>query len=155
MTDESLHYKLEKIGLKLPEASTPGGNYVSINVRANIAYVAIQFPIINGAYLYQGRLGDKVSSEQGYKAMQVCALNVIAQIEHKISFDNVLGLNHLEAFYQANSTWDDAPSVVDAASDIFVNVFGDRGLHTRSIVGAHQLPRDFCVGLTASFTLNS
>lgn len=146
---------LDKLGLTLPEASTPGGNYVSVNVRGAIAYVAIQFPIINGTYYYQGRLGDTISTEDGYKAMQLSALNVIAQVEKKVGFDKVLGLNHIDAYYQAGANWDDGPVVVNGASDLFVNVLGEKGTHTRAIFGVDKLPRNFCVGLTASFTLIS
>ncbi len=152
--NSTVQRNLETLGLELPEVSTPGGNYVSVNIRGNIAYVAIQFPIRNGAYLYQGRLGDDVSSEYGYKAMELCALNVLAQIEQKVGFDNLVGLNHIDAYFQANSNWDESPSVVNGASDIFVKLLEEKGKHSRSIFGVDKLPRNFCVGLTASFTLN-
>ncbi len=145
--------KISELGLELPQASTPGGSYVSVNVRGTIAYVAVQFPILNGNYLYQGKLGYDVSTNDGYKAMQLCALNVIAQVHEKIGFDAILGLNHIEAFYQSDDDWDDAPVVVNGASDLFLNVLGDKGKHTRTIFGVHKLPRNFCIGLTASFTL--
>lgn len=146
--------KLIELGLELPQASTPGGSYVSVNVRGNIAYVAVQFPILNGTYLYQGRLGSDITTDEGYKAMQLCALNVIAQVHEKIGFDTILGLNHIEAFYQSDDDWDDAPIAVNGASDLFLNALGDKGKHTRTIFGVHKLPRNFCIGLTASFTLN-
>ncbi|WP_230407052.1 RidA family protein [Pontibacter cellulosilyticus] len=69
---------LERFNYKLPKVSTPGGNYASVNIRGNIAYIAIQFPIFNEQYLYQGRLGNEISTEEGYKAMELCALNVLA-----------------------------------------------------------------------------
>jgi len=97
------------LGLELPQISTPGGNYVSVNIRGSVAYVAIQFPIVNEEYLYQGRLGVELSTEEGYKAMQICALNVIAQINHKIGFEKVIGLNHIDAYFQAGGNWDDSP----------------------------------------------
>ena len=78
------HKNLTRFNLKLPEISSPGGDYVSVNIREIIAYIAIQFPILNGEYLYQGRLGDELSTEDGYKAMQLCALNVLAQVDKKI-----------------------------------------------------------------------
>ncbi|MGB0523825.1 MAG: RidA family protein [Flammeovirgaceae bacterium] len=145
--------KVHEIGLAWPEVSTPGGNYVSVNVRGHIAYVAIQFPIFNGAFRFQGRLGDALTTAEGYEAMQLCALNVIAQIETKIGFDRVEGLNEIEAYYQAAQGWDESPKVVNGASDLFVQVLGDKGTHARAIFGVDQLPRDFCVGLKASFTL--
>lgn len=147
--------KISALGLELPQASTPGGSYVSVNVRGNVAYVAVQFPIRNGNYLYQGRLGAEITTDDGYKAMQLCALNVVAQIHEKIGFDTVIGLNHIEAFYQSTDDWDDAPIAVNGASDLFLNVLGDKGTHTRTIFGVHKLPRNFCIGLTASFTLLS
>lgn len=150
-----LHKKLKELDLELPEVSSPGGNYVSVNVRGNIAYVAIQFPIVNGNYQYQGRLGDKISTEDGYKAMEMCALNVLAQIEAKVGFENVIGLNHIDAYFLASNEWDDSPKIVNGASDIFVNVLGDKGTHSRAIFGVDSLPRNFSVGLTATVTLKS
>ncbi|WP_282163355.1 RidA family protein [Ulvibacterium marinum] len=146
---------LAALGLELPEVSTPGGNYVSVNIRGNIAYVAIQFPIRNEAYLHQGRLGDEISSEQGYAAMELCALNVLAQMDKKVGFDNIIGLNHIDAYFQSSDDWDESPKVVDGASDLFVKVLEEKGKHSRSIFGVHKLPRNFSVGLTASFTIKS
>ncbi|WP_422081851.1 RidA family protein [Ulvibacterium sp.] len=150
-----LKRKLEELGLKLPKVSTPGGNYVSVNIRGNIAYVAIQFPILNEEYLYQGRLGNEISSEQGYKAMELCALNVIAQIEKKVGFDQIAGLNHIDAYFQSVQNWDESPQVVNGASDVFIKVLDEKGKHSRAIFGVNSLPRNFSVGLTASFTLKS
>lgn len=148
-----LQTKLQELGLELPEISTPGGNYVSVNIRANIAYISIQFPIKNDIYLYQGRLGESLTTEDGYHAMQLCALNVIAQVNEKIGFENIIGLNHIDAYYQANGDWDDAPLVVNGASDLFVHLLGEKGLHSRAIFGVEKLPRNFLVGLTSSFTI--
>ncbi|MBV6646577.1 MAG: RidA family protein [Cyclobacteriaceae bacterium] len=145
--------KLEEINLSLPEISTPGGNYVSVNVRGDIAYVAIQFPIENGEYHYQGRLGAELTTEDGYKAMQLCALNVLAQIEKKVGFENVEGLNHADAYFQAIGNWDDSPQVVNGASDLFVKVLAEKGTHSRAIFGVDRLPRNFAVGLTTSWSL--
>jgi len=146
---------LKELKLALPEVSTPGGNYVSVNIRENIAYLAIQFPITGKEYLYQGRLGDEVSTDAGYKAMEMCALNVLAQINAKIGFDNIIGLNHIDAYFQSAENWDDSPIVVNGASDLFVKVLGDKGTHSRAIFGVDRLPKNFSVGLTASFTIKT
>ncbi|HCM76200.1 MAG TPA: RidA family protein [Cytophagales bacterium] len=145
--------ELNKLGLTLPEVSTPGGNYVSVNIRNQIVYVAIQFPILNEKYLYQGRLGVDLSTEDGYKAMEICALNVIAQVNAKVGFNKIDGLNHMDAYFQAGGDWDESPKVVNGASDLFVKVLGDAGRHSRAIFGVDKLPRNFSVGLTTSFTL--
>ena len=150
----TLSEKLNQLGYQLPNPSTPGGSYVSVNVRNNIAYVAIQFPILNEKHLYQGRLGDDLNTEEGYQAMELCALNVLAQIDQKVGIEKVIGLNHIDAYFQSNESWDDSPQVVNGASDLFVKALDDKGQHSRAIFGVHKLPRNFSVGLTASFTIS-
>lgn len=145
--------RVKEMGLELPPATNPGGNYVSVNVRGKIAYVAIQFPIRNGEFFYLGRLGKDLSLDDGYQAMQLTALNVIAQIQEKVGFEQIEGLNHIDAYYQSYGEWDDAPKVVNGASDLFVNLLGDRGQHSRAIFGVEALPRNFSVGLTCTFTI--
>ncbi|MCK8521495.1 RidA family protein [Aquimarina sp. D1M17] len=144
---------LAKLELQLPDVSSPGGSYESVNVRKDIAYIAIQFPILNEKYKYQGRLGNEISTQQGYKAMELCALNVLAQIDKKIGFENIVGLNHIDAYFQSGADWDDSPIVVNGASDLFVKVLEEKGKHSRAIFGVEKLPRNFSVGLTASFTV--
>ena len=146
---------LTKHKLELPEITSPGGSYVSVNIRGYIAYVAIQFPIKNEINLYRGRLGDKLSTQEGYKAMKLCALNVIAQIEAKIGFENIIGLNHIDTYYQSSEYWDDSPIVVNGASDLFVSLLEEKGKHSRAIFGVQNLPRNFSVGLTATFTIKN
>lgn len=144
---------LNKRGYQLPTVSTPGGSYKSVNIRGYIAYIAIQFPIWDGIFKYQGRLGNEVSTEEGYKAMEMCALNVLAQINEKVGFEKVVGLNHMDAYFQSDENWDDSPKVVNGASDLFIKILGQKGEHSRAIFGVHKLPRNFCVGLTTTFTI--
>lgn len=144
---------LKELNLELPNVSTPGGSYSSVNIRGSIAYIAIQFPIKNGELKYQGRLGDDLSTEQGYQAMQMCALNVLAQVHQKIGLENIVGLNHFDAYYQAGDSWNDAPKVVDGASDLFLKVLEDKGTHSRAILGVEKLYGNLCVGLTCTFTI--
>ncbi|KXX66621.1 RidA family protein [Flammeovirga sp. SJP92] len=146
--------KLLALGYQLPSASTPGGSYKSVNIRGNVAYIAIQFPIWNEEFQYQGRLGKEISTAEGYNAMEMCALNVLAQIHEKVGFDNIVGLNHIDAYFQSDENWDDAPKVVNGASDLFVKILDQKGEHSRAIFGVHKLPRNFSVGLTASFTIS-
>jgi len=103
--------------------------------------------------LYRGRLGDGLTTKDGYRAMELCALNVLAQINDKVGFENVIGLNHIDAYFQANENWDESPTVVNGASDLFVNILEEKGVHSRAIFGVEKLPRNFCVGLTCTFTI--
>lgn len=148
-----IQHTLAELNLLLPEVTKPGGSYVSVNVRGKIVYVAIQFPIVNTEYYYQGRLGKELTTQDGYRAMQLAALNVLAHIHARIGFEHIDGLNHIDAYYQAAEGWDEGPVVVNGASDLFVNVLGEKGIHSRAIFGVEHLPRNFCVGLTCTFTL--
>jgi len=145
--------KLQESNLELPNVSTPGGSYTSVNIRGNIAYIAIQFPIKNGELYYKGRLGNELSTEQGYQAMQLSALNVLAQVHQQIGLENIVGLNHFDAYYQAGESWNDAPKVVDGASDLFLKVLEDKGTHSRAIIGVEKLYGNLCVGVTCTFTI--
>jgi enamine deaminase RidA (YjgF/YER057c/UK114 family) len=149
----SIDQRLQALNLELPDVTSPGGNYQSVNIRGKIAFVAIQFPILKNEFLYTGKLGEDFSTEEGYTAMQLCALNVLAQINNKVGFEKLAGLNHLDMYYHSDGIWDEAPKVANGASDLFVNVLGDAGKHTRAIMGVANLPRNFSVGLVSSFTI--
>jgi len=145
--------KLNELGLTLPEPSKPGGNYVAVNIRENLAYIAIQLPKDGDNWIYKGRIGAELTTEEGYKAMQLCALNVLAHINKSIGFENLVGINHLDAYFQSANGWDESPKIVDGASDLFVNVLGNKGKHSRAIFGVDKLPRNFSAGITCSLTI--
>src|ERR1700712_3664450 len=91
--------KLKSFGLDTDDLPKPGGSYVAVNIRGNIAYVAIQFPILDGKFFYLGRLGKEVSTEQGYQAARMAALNVMGQIAKFVGFEKAVGLNHVDILY--------------------------------------------------------
>ncbi len=144
---------LEELNLSLPDAPKPGGNYVSVNMVKDIAYVAIQLPKMGEDFLYRGRLCKEFTTEEGYKAAELCALNVLSVIHTYVGFKKILALNHFDAYYQSTDEWDDGPALVNGASDLFTKVLGDAGKHSRAIFGVHKMPRNFAVGITATFTL--
>lgn len=147
--------RLAQLNFQLPDVSRPGGSYQSVNVRGNIAYVAIQFPIWNEEFRFQGKFGENLTTEDGYKAAALCALNVLAQVESNLGFAQVEGLNHIDVYYVGDGIWDEGPKVVNGASDLFAKVLVDKGKHSRAIFGVAHLPRNFSVGLTATFTLRT
>jgi len=145
--------KLGEWQLELPVPSTPGGAYTPVNIRGKVAYIAIHFPIINGDMGYAGRLGADLTTEDGYKAMQQAALNVLSQVHDKIGIDKIAGLNHMDAYYQSGENWNEGPRVVDGASELFLHVLGGKGTHSRAIFGVHKLYGNLPVGITCHFTL--
>ena len=148
-------YNLEREGLLLPDAPRPGCLYESVRIVGHVAYVAIQFPFVNDVLAYQGRLGQNLTTQDGYHAAQLCALNVLAQIHKYIGFDNILSLNMVEAHMLTVDDWDDFPKVLDGASAIFLRALEDAGRHARALYGVHRLPMNSPVVLTTSFTLKS
>jgi len=106
-------------------------------------------------WIYKGRLGIELTTEDGYKAFQLCALNVLAHIEKSIGLDKLIGLNHMDAYFQAGKEWDESPKIVDGASDLFVKVLGEKGLHSRAIFGVEKLPRNFSVGISCTLTIDN
>jgi enamine deaminase RidA (YjgF/YER057c/UK114 family) len=144
---------LQRLGLTLPAPPLPGGHYEPVNVVKDMVYVAIQLPKAEDGSMYTGRLGNELDTAAGYKAAELCALNILAQVQQHVGFEKLLALNHFDAYYQAADGWDDSPLVINGASDLFLAVLGDAGKHTRAIFGVHSLPRNFAVGITATFTL--
>ena len=154
MEKRKIDENLKANGIVLGNPPKPGGSYVAVNVRSNIAYVAIQFPINDNKFFFLGRLGNEVTTDQGYQAARMAAINVLAQIDKCVGFDKIVGLNHIDIHYQAGEEWDEGPNVANGASDLFLKILGKRGEHTRSIMGVHKLPKNHSVALTATFTID-
>jgi len=153
MEDNKILNNLRTAGIEFGNLPKPGGSYVAVNIRGNIAYVAIQFPIKEDAFFFIGRLGENLTTEDGYQAARLAAINVLGQIHTFAGFDNIIGLNHADIYYRATEDWDEGPRVANGASDLFLEMLGDRGKHTRAIFGVDKLPRGFSVALTTSFTI--
>ena len=146
---------LSEQGLVLPPPPKPGGAYEPVRVLGSLAYVAVQFPYRAGQPAYQGRLGRELTTADGYEAMRLCALNVLAQIDRYVGFPRVLGLNMIEAPMQTVEGWGEFARVLDGASHLFLHALGDAGRHARALCGVERLPRNFAVALTATFTLRT
>lgn len=153
MENNTIADNLKRLGITFGDVPKPGGSYVAVNIRGNIAYVAIQFPIKQDQFFFIGRLGQEVTTEEGYQAARLAAMNVLGQIEKFVGFDRIVGLNHADIYYRATQAWDEGPRVANGASDLFLDVLGDLGQHTRAIFGVDKLPRGFSVALTTSFTI--
>ena len=152
MADTIIH-NLKQQGISFGAIPKPGGSYVAVNIRGNIAYVAIQLPIKDDKFYYIGRLGNDLTTEDGYQAARMAATNVLLQVNKFVGFDRLVGMNHADIYYQVYKDWDEGPRVADGASDLFLNVLGERGQHTRAIIGVERLPRGFSVALVTSFTI--
>jgi len=140
-------------GITLPSPPKPGGAYEAVRIMGGIAYVAIQFPILNGEWVWRGRLGQEISTEDGYQAARLCALNVLAQLDRLPGLDRIAGLNRIEAHMLTAPGWNDFARVVDGASHLFLEALGDVGCHSRALYGVERLPGNATIALTTTATL--
>ena len=140
--------RLKKLGLTLPSAAQPSFNYVPVVVERGIAYVSGQLPKVDGEVRIFGQLGDTVSFEQGQEAARVCAVQALACLAEALgSIDRVARIVRLSGFVSSTSDFFKHPSVIDAASELMVQVFGEAGRHARSAIGVAALPRNAPVEL--------
>ena len=147
--------KLEEHGLSLPEAAAPAANYVPYVVSGKHIYVAGQIPFLNGEKMHMGRLGDDLQVEDGVKAAQACALNILAQVDAAIGGDwsKVSRCVKLGVFVNSTPDFTAQPQVANGASDLIANVLGDSGKHARFAVSAPSLPLGVAVEIDAVFEI--
>lgn len=147
--------KLQALDLELPQAAAPAANYVPYVISGNHLFVAGQIPFLNGQSMHLGRLGENLAIEDGVKAAQACALNILSQANAAVVGDwsKVKQLVKLGAFVNCTPDFTDHPKVVNGASDLMVEVMGARGKHARFAVGAPSLPLGVAVEIDAIFEL--
>jgi enamine deaminase RidA (YjgF/YER057c/UK114 family) len=149
--------RLAELGIVLPPAAAAAGNYVPFVVSGNTVFLAGQLPFKDGKLATLGRLGDTVSIEDGYQAARLCAINIIAQIKAAAGgdLDRVTRIIRLGGFVAGTAEFTDQPKVVNGASDLIVEVFGDIGRHARTAVGAPSLPLNVPVEIDAIVELSA
>jgi len=147
--------RLKELGIELPAAPLPVANYVPAAITGKLVFVAGQIPLLNGEIKFIGRLGADFSVEQGQQAARLCGLNIIAQVRAAAGgdLDRVKRCVKLEGFVQCSDGFTQQPQVVNGASDLMVEVFGDAGRHARAAVGTNALPRGVAVEVAAVFEL--
>jgi enamine deaminase RidA (YjgF/YER057c/UK114 family) len=145
----SISQKLSDLNITLPSAAAPAANYVPFVQSGNLLFISGQLPFENGQLIHKGRLGENLSLEEGYKAARQCAINIIAQINAAGGLEKVARVVRLGGFVNSTGDFTDQPKVVNGASDLFVEVFGDAGRHARAAVGVPSLPLGVAVEVDA------
>ena len=143
--------RLEELGIKLPSAPASAANYVPYVIMGDLVFVSGQLPIASGDVTCRGHLGGGVSIDDGYQAAKVCAINVIAQLSQALDgdLDRVQRVIRLGGFVSSSPNFTDHPKVVNGASDLMVEVFGENGRHARAAVGVSSLPLGSAVEVEA------
>jgi len=134
--------RLAELGITLPVAAKPVANYVPWVRTGNLVFISGQGPVEDGKVLYPGCLGVDVSLEDGIKSARLSGINVLAQLKDACSgdLDRVKRVVKLLGFVNASPSFRDHPKIINGASDLMVEVFGDKGRHARSAVAAPSLP---------------
>ena len=147
---------LIKLGLKLPEAKAPVGNYVATKISGKMLFVSGQISIDENGQLIKGKVGKDLDTDSGYNAAKRCALSIIAQVKKACDNDlsKVKSCIKLTGFVNSTDDFIDQPKVINGASDIIAAVFGDAGMHTRAAVSTNSLPLGVSVEVDAIFELN-
>ncbi len=133
--------RLAELGIELPVLAVPQGNYVPTTVTGNLVFTAGQIPLEGGKAVYVGKLGVTCDIETAQKAARLCALNILAAVKKEIGdLDRITRIVKLVGFVNSAPDFIDQPKVINGASDLFGQVFGEAGRHARSAVGAAVLP---------------
>ena len=144
--------RLAAAGVALPRPTVPAANYVPFTRAGALLFVAGQTPIRNGEPLYRGVVGEDVTVEEAQAAARACALNILAQVGIAVGDEpHRVRCLRLTGFVRCRDDFTHQARVMDGASDLMVQVFGDHGRHARTTVGVAELPMDASVEVEAMF----
>jgi len=147
--------RLQALGIELPEPSKPGANYVPYLAAGNLIFLTGQLCHWNGERLFVGKLGAEFDIEEGRKAARICALNLVSQLDTALEgdLDRVVRTVRLAGYINSTPEFHGQSQVMNGASDLLVELFGDKGRHTRLAVGVSALPYNVAVEVEGIFEL--
>ena len=148
--------RLSKLGIVLSDAPAPVANYVPYVIHGSLVFVSGQIPMVDGELSFIGTIGDDLSLEDGHKAARICGLNILAHVRAACdgNLDRVKRCIRLGGYVNGADDFKLHPQVMNGASDLMVEVFGDRGRHARSTIGAVALPHDMTIEIEGIFSIN-
>ena len=148
--DDKIEARLAALGIVLPDAANPVANYVPTFLAGNLLFISGQVSKAADGSILKGRLGDNMAVAQGQEAARLCALAILSQTRAAIGrLDRIVQVVRLTGFVNSAPDFTDHPQVINGASDLMVEVLGDRGRHTRAAVGVSSLPLGCAVEVDA------
>lgn len=147
--------RLKEKGVELPAAPAPAANYVPFVVSGSLLFISGQVPVENGRLSFVGTLGKDFGIEQGKAAARLCAINILAQAKAALGgdLDRIKRCVRVGGFVRSSDDFTGQPEVVNGASDLMVEAFGEAGKHARAAVGTNALPRGVAVEVEAVFEI--
>jgi len=146
--------RLTALGITLPTPAAPIANYVPFTISGSLVVVSGQIPLRDGTIIYTGKVGEAVTPEIAKDAARLCFINVLAQLKAAVGdLDRVTRVLRLGGFIAAPASFTQHAAVMNGASDLAVEVFGDAGRHARSTIGVPSLPGDAAVEVEGMFEI--
>jgi enamine deaminase RidA (YjgF/YER057c/UK114 family) len=131
---------LRDLGLEVPVATKPVAAYVPAMRTGNLIFTAGQLPLVDGQMVATGKVGQEVDVEQAKKLAEVCALNCLAAVETIVPIERILRIVRVVGYVNGAAGFTNQPAVINGASELFLNLWGDSGKHARSAIGVAELP---------------
>ncbi len=143
---DMIEEKIESLKISIPVPPKPAGSYVPTVRTGNLVFVSGQIPIKDGKVEFQGKVPTEISVDMAQNAARLCAINILAQLRAEIgSLDNVSRIVRLSGFVNSASDFVEQPKVINAASDLLFEIFGEKGRHSRVALGVASLPLNSAV----------
>ncbi|MFQ6025274.1 MAG: RidA family protein [Nitrosopumilaceae archaeon] len=140
--------KLRSLNITLPTPPKPAGSYVPVVISQKVAYVSGQIPMEEGKILYAGKVTKNVTVENAQKAARLCTLNALAQLKEYLGdLERIVKIVRISGYVNSDHEFMEQPKVINAASDLLFELFGEKGRHTRIAVGVASLPLNSTVEL--------
>ncbi|MGR5287818.1 RidA family protein [Vibrio maritimus] len=152
----SIESRMAELELVLPTASDPQGSYCNCVRTGNLLYVSGKGPVAGLNDVPKGKLGREYTTEQGYEFAKVTGLDILAAVKLELgSLDKVARVVKLQGFVNATETFEQHPKVLDGCSDLMAQIFGDKGVHARSVFGAQSLRGNLPIIIDSIFEVYS
>jgi len=147
--------RLKELKIELPDAPAPAANYIPYVVTGNLVFVSGQVPRFKGQYVHVGKVGETLTLEDGQKSARLCALNLIAQLKQACGgdLDRVKRVVKVLGMVNATTNFANHPQVINGASDLMGEIFGDAGKHARFAVGVAALPGNVATEIDGIFEI--
>ena len=147
---------IKKLKIDLPDAKAPVGSYVATKIVGKLLYISGQISINENGELIKGKIGQELTTEEGYNAAKRCGLSIISQVKKACDNDlsKIKSCIKLTGFVNTTDNFKEQPKKINGASDIIASIFGDAGMHTRAAVSTNSLPLGVSVEVDAIFELN-
>ena len=142
---------IKNLGLNIPDLPKALANYVPYKIIGKTIYISGQAPVHNGELIYKGKVGSDISIEEGIEAAKLCVINIIAALKTGLEgdWDKLDSFVKLTGFVNCQDNFTDQPKIINGASDMLVEIFGDQGRHARVAVGSNALPLGIAVEIDA------